>query len=140
MNDDMYRGQKGRHILEKIDFSSSWLDDAHQYAYGMLEKREIAFPTVSMEGDSSDSKYTDYKNIVQMINQIISIEPSETKTGRTHYDLPKTGGGFVRHKDLYSAWLMLCYVSYTMTKKLLGPVRKMPFMGIITPRGSYNMW
>jgi hypothetical protein len=145
MDDESYRGQKGRHILQKIDFSPTWLDDAHQYAYGMLQKREIAFPTISMEGDSSDkalnAKHTDYQTIVQMMNQIISIEPSETRTGRTHYDLPKTGGGFVRHKDLYSAWLMLCFVTYTMTKKLLGPVKRMPLMGIITPRGgSYGMW
>jgi hypothetical protein len=144
-----YRGLRGRHILKVVDFNSMWIEGAHNKAYNLLQRRQISFPNSKLEsteksgekGNKELERYRDvHLTIEKMINQIISIQPSETRTGRIHFDLPDKGSAFEKHKDLYSAWLIACDMGYDFIQSSIMPVRKMPLMGIITPRGSYGMW
>jgi len=145
-----YRGLRGNHILKGVDFNSMWIEGAHNKAYNLLQRRQISFPNSRLDttektgkkGDEELEKLRDiHLTIEKMINQIISIQPSETKTGRIHFDLPDKGAAFEKHKDLYSAWLIACDMAYDFIQSSIMPVRKMPLMGIITPRGSYgNIW
>jgi len=138
MDDETYRGLKGRHILKLVDFSSSWIDNAHHGAYNMLQRRQILFPNAILDGSNSSSildiYHSNNQTVERMISQILSIEPSETRTGKMHYDLPDSGGQFEKHKDLYSAWLIGCDRIYEKLQRGRIPVRTMPLLGIITPR------
>lgn len=149
MENPNYRGLRGRHILQIVDFSSLWIEGAHNKAYNLLQRRQISFPSSRLEstdkkgasGDMELERYRDiHLTIEKMINQIISIQPSETKTGRIHFDLPDKGVAFEKHKDLYSAWLIGCDMAYDMIQLSVMPTRRMPLMGILTPRGGYAMW
>jgi len=137
-DDERYRGMRGRHILQLIDFSPTWIENANHNANFLLERRKVAFPKRPMEGASSSSKLDELdrnvKIVEQLIMQLISIQISETRTGKAHFDLPETGGGFVKHKDLYSAFIMACDLVYNKIQSSLLPTVNMPLLGIITPR------
>jgi hypothetical protein len=137
MNDERYRGLRGRHILRIVDFTSNWIEEAHHKAYNLLQRRQIVFPKVPLEGGRSvDSRHRIYKTIEEMIIQILSVEPSETRTGKLHFGLPRTGGGFVQHKDLYSAFIIGCDMVYDMVQQHMIPTRKIPLIGVIRSRGE----
>jgi hypothetical protein len=144
-----YRGLRGRHILKVVDFNSMWIEGAHNKAYNLLQRKQISFPNSRLDstekkgekGNQELERLRDiHLTIEKMINQIISIQPSETRTGRLHFDLPDKGAAFDKHKDLYSAWLIACDMAYDYIQSSIMPVRKMPLIGIITPRGLYSTW
>jgi hypothetical protein len=137
MEDPQYRGLRGRHIVKLVDFSSSWIEDAHHHAANLLERRKMCFPNPYMSGAPSrelDTLSSISDTIEQMIIQILNIQVSETKTGKSHFDLPDSGGEFTKHKDLYSAWLIGADITYNMLQREAVPTFRMPLLGIITNR------
>jgi hypothetical protein len=143
MDDDNYKGVRGKHIVKLIDFSSGWLEQANNDAYNMLQRRQMCFPSPYMGSETKDTKEREQtdNNVEKMIAQILSIEPSETRlAGKIRFDLPETGGTFVRHKDLYSAWLIGSHLAYTKLREEAIPSKKMPLLGIVTPRYRDNRW
>jgi hypothetical protein len=144
MDNENYRGLKGNHILKIVDFNTVWIEGAHNKAYNLLQRRQVCFPVANIEGGGKDEDQQKFKEVLRtierMISQILSIQPSETRTGRIHFDLPDKGGGYEKHKDLYSAWLIGCDIGYDMVQSYVMPVRRMPLLGIITPRGGYGMY
>jgi hypothetical protein len=139
MFEEKYRGMRGKHIVRLIDFSSSWLEQANNDAYSMLQRRQMCFPSpdIGSETKESATKDTVQSTVEKLIAQILSIEPSQTKlAGKIRFDLPESGGGFVQHKDLYSAWLISSHMTYLRLKSEAIPTKRMPMMGIIIPRTS----
>lgn len=134
IEDERYKGLKGRHIVKLQEPSSSWIEDAHHNVYNMLQKRQMSFPRKRL--DSSEGEYDNevHKTIELMVSQILSITLSETRTGRLHFDLPETGGGFQQHKDLYSAFIIGGDICYQLLQKEMIPQHRMPLLGLVTPR------
>jgi hypothetical protein len=94
-------------------------------------------PDIGSETKESATKDTVQSTVEKLIAQILSIEPSQTKlAGKIRFDLPESGGGFVQHKDLYSAWLISSHMTYLKLKTEAIPTKRMPMMGIIIPRVS----
>ena len=143
-DDDRYRGVDGRRILKLVDFQTNWIEGANHNAKFLLEKANIVFPGHSLEGATTDKKLEEmgrYSRILeQLIMQLISIQVSETRTGKAHFDLPETGGGFVKHKDLYSAFLIACDMYYNMVQAQLTPPRSMPLLGLVIPMDRSGQW
>jgi hypothetical protein len=139
MDAEKYRGMSGEHKLKLVDFSSSWLGQANNDAYNMLERRQICFPDKRLGVATKDSGAIDnvHDTMERMIAQLLSIEPTETRlAGKIRFDLPDSGGGFEKHKDLYSAWLIGSHLIYQKLMAEAIPVRKLPFMGIVVPRAD----
>jgi hypothetical protein len=137
MDDEKYRGMRGKHIIKLIDFTSGWIEQANNDAYNMLQRRQMCFPTPYMGIETKESAKQDevQQTIEKMISQLLSIEPTETRlAGKIRFDLPDSGGGFEKHKDLYSAWLIGSHLIYSKLMEGALPTRKMPLLGIITPR------
>jgi len=146
MEEEKYRGLRGQHILKVVNFNSSWIEEVHNRAYNLLQRRQMAFPALSIEGGITDNQQGLFKSIYdtveRMKTQILSIEPSQTRLGgRLKFDLPEEGGGLDQHKDLYSAWLIVCDIIYQFLERKNVAQFRMPQIGIITPRrGRYGMW
>jgi hypothetical protein len=137
MDEEKYRGMRGKHIVKLIDFTSAWIEQANNDAYNMLQRRQMCFPSPNMGAETKESKIQDEVSmtIEKMISQLLSIEPSETRlAGKIRFDLPESGGGFEQHKDLYSAWLIGSHLIYTKLMEGALPTKRMPLLGIITPR------
>jgi hypothetical protein len=143
MDNEAYRGLKGQHILKIVDFNSFWIEEAHNKAYNLLQRRQMSFPVARMDASANNEDEKEYKDvhktIERMISQILSIQPTETRTGRIHFDLPEKGGGYEKHKDLYSAWLIGCDLAYDMLQSYIMPTQRVPLLGVITPRGGFVM-
>ena len=137
MNEEKYRGLRGRHIVRLLDFSSSWIEQANNDAYNMLQRRQMCFPSPHIGAETKESKIRDdvQKNIERMISQLLSIEPSQTRlAGKIRFDLPETGGGFEQHKDLYSAWLIASHLIYQHLMAVAIPQKRMVQLGLVIAR------
>lgn len=143
MDEEKYRGMRGRHIVKLVDFTSGWIEQANNDAYNMLQRRQMCFPTPPLGADTKGSEERDkvQSTIEKMITQLLQIEPTETRlSGRIRFDLPETGGGFEQHKDLYSAWLISSHLIYTKLMEEAIPQKKMPLLGIVVPRAGSTPW
>lgn len=144
MDEEKFKGMKGRHIVKLIDFSSSWLEEANNDAYNMLQRRQMCFPTKPLGAETKETADRDniHNMVEKLIHQLLSIEPQETRlAGRIRFDLPESGGGFERHKDLYSAWLISTHLVYGKLMSEAIPTRKMPLLGVVVPRADkYTPW
>jgi len=140
MEDEAFWRLKGRHILRKINFSSDWINSANHRALNMLERRKIVFPRAPIEGGSDlevKRRHESYTNCETMIKQILNIKTKQTPSGLLKFDLPDTGGGFVKHKDLYSAFLLACNLAYDLEESGLRKKSPMLHTGLIIPVGSW---
>jgi hypothetical protein len=143
--DDRYKGVRGNRILTLIDFSTNWIENANHNAKFLLERKNVVFPAKPIDGAKTESGLLELDRqsqiIKQLIMQLISIRVSETRTGKAHFDLPETGGGFVKHKDLYSAFLIACDSYYNIVQSHLTPTLSMPLLGLVIPiESSGQLW
>ena len=125
---------KGRHVLRKIDFSPNWINDANHRALNLLERKRVVFPSTPIEGGmNTDKLHKAHKNVEEMIIQILNITPTETRTGKIHFDLPDSGGGYVKRKDMYSTFIMACNLAYEIEEESLRPRRSIMHGGFTVP-------
>jgi hypothetical protein len=138
MENDEYRGLTGRHIVKLTDFNSTWIEAAHHNVLNLLHRRQLSFPAQRLDEHEGENDMNTHAVIQKMINQILSIQVSETKLGRRpHFDLPETGGAFEQHKDLYSAFLIAGDIVYNLLQVGAMPQRRMVQTGIVTPRHKF---
>ena len=138
MEDESMWKLKGRHILRKINFSSGWINDANHRALNLLERQRVVFPRAPIQGgDIIDALTKSYDNCELMITQILNIKQKATQGGLLRFDLPESGGGFVKHKDLYSAFILACNLAYEMEEHGLRKKNPMLHSGLIIPIGNF---
>jgi hypothetical protein len=109
---------RGLHILNMVNFTSSWIADAN---YGMaadIEHQTLLFPHRSLITGNSTTEETEedevWDNIAEEIVETCMIVVSPTKTGVQHFDLPElhvTGIQNTQRKDRYSAILLASYAA-----------------------------
>lgn len=96
--------REGRHILQMINFHTSWIGDANFSTLALFEDHKLKFPeppTLS----NSEIDYTVYEPIRVLKSQLLNIVVSNTASGALHFDTPKKG----QNKDLYSALILVGY-------------------------------
>lgn len=115
-----HRAYSGRHILEMVNFTSSWIAEAN---YGMasdIEHNRLLFPYRSLDVVSPKSDTTEeeiWDEIEEQINETCMIIVTPTKTGVQHFDIPELPASqqstlkTYQRKDRYSALLLACYAA-----------------------------
>lgn len=93
--------KEGRHILEMVNFSPSWIADANFSTLALLEDKRLRFPEPPVSA-LEDSVGATYETITIMKSQMLSIIVTQTASGLLHFDTPKKG----QNKDLYSAIIL----------------------------------
>lgn len=103
----------GRHILEMVNFNSSWISDANFTTKSMFESKTLLFPDtpISTVLDAEASQFT---NTSTLKSQLLSIIVTQTATGILHFDTPAKG----MNKDLYSALILAAQGIREMEKEL----------------------
>lgn len=95
----------GKHILEMIVFSTSWISDANFDTMALLENKRLRFPERPREASKKDRDDKEYEKIDELKKQCLSIIVTSTPTGALHFDTPKKS----QNKDLYSAFILAGY-------------------------------
>ena len=95
---------KGRHILDLITFSTSWIADANYATLSLLEDVKLKFPVLPLDS-TSDIILDEYDLIEKLKKQCLNIVITQTTSGALHFDTPKKG----QNKDLYSALILAGY-------------------------------
>lgn len=100
---------KGLHILEMVNFTSSWIRDANYGLASDIEHRRLLFPYKTKENVSEEHEDI-WEEHEEQLKEICHIVVTSTKTGVEHFDLPETTQGatlkVVQRKDRYSALLL----------------------------------
>lgn len=94
---------KGKHILEMVNFSPSWISDANFSTLSLLEDKRLQFPEPPTS--TIDSEAIAYDRINKLKLQMLNIIVTQTSSGLLHFDTPKKG----QNKDLYSAIILAGY-------------------------------
>lgn len=102
----------GRHILEMVNFSPSWISDANFTTKAMLEDKSLVFPELFV--DASDLIANKYKGIEVLKSQLLSIVVTQTTTGVLHFDTPSKN----MNKDLYSALILAAHGARLVEREL----------------------
>lgn len=102
----------GRHILEMVNFSTTWISDANFTAKAMFEDRSLLFPELSVS--ASDMVAKAYKSVEVLKSQLLSIVVTQTATGILHFDTPSKN----MNKDLYSALILAAYGARALEREL----------------------
>ncbi len=95
---------KGRHILEMVIFTPSWISDANFTAKALLETNSISFPEPPI-GSNKDETAIVFESIEKLKSQMRNIVVTQTGSGVLHFDTPKKH----QNKDLYSALILAAY-------------------------------
>lgn len=99
----------GRHILDVITFSTSWIADANFATLALFEDQHLRFPRIPLDNtDESAQERLEMdalENIEKLKKQCLNIIVTQTKSGALHFDTPKKN----QNKDLYSALILAGY-------------------------------
>jgi len=140
-NDDEHRRFDGRHILDMVNFTPSWIGEANYGLMADIEHKRIQFPyrvknsvDIVDENDTIKGKiFEPWDEIEEQINELCKITMTFTKTGIQHFDLPniptaqQTKISLVQRKDRYSALLLSSYAARSYINQ--GQMTFEPFVG-----------
>lgn len=118
-DDDEAIRYEGRHILEMVNFTPSWIGEANYDLAADIEHHRMLFPnrtsTALLDSDHEDV----WNEIDEQINEMCMIVVTATKTGVQHFDTPEMPGSqqgtlkTYQRKDRYSAILLAAHAART---------------------------
>lgn len=103
MDDETTIGKPGKRILQLINPSTSWINDANFDTLAMFEHKDLRFPMVPLSADPIAEKL--YEEVRVLKSQLLNIIVTQTARGVRHFDTPKKG----QNKDLYSALVLAAW-------------------------------
>jgi hypothetical protein len=103
MDDETTLGNPGKRILQLINPSTSWINDANFDTLAMFEHKDLRFPMVPLSADPIAEKL--YEEVRVLKSQLLNIIVTQTARGVRHFDTPKKG----QNKDLYSALVLAAW-------------------------------
>lgn len=103
MDDEDHKHLTGRRILRMHVPSSKTVAEANYAALNILEQGRLTLPMPPT--DFNEDKEEVYEHIKTMLQQMMAVVVTETKSGQAHFDIPASGSGS-RKKDLYSAFVL----------------------------------
>jgi hypothetical protein len=134
-NED-HRHMKGRHILELVNFNTSWISDANFTTLSLLEDRKLLFPEQPVS--TIDQEAIMYENVTTLKRQMLNIIVTQTGSGLLHFDTPRKG----QNKDLYSAFILAGHGIRIVEKELEGDTE--PILhnrsGVVRGHGPNSSW
>jgi hypothetical protein len=140
-DDDETEFMDGRRILHMINFSPRSISEMNYGSLNLMEKDWLTFPRgpqyfTSVPANQLDDHEKVHSTVESMINQLLSIEVTESKAGVAHFDLPEGGHG-KRKKDLYTAFILGSKLAYDLTlmEEDSGGILQ---LGIVTPLSTTN--
>jgi len=141
-DDEEHMKFDGRHILDMVNFTPSWIGETNYGLAADIEHKRILFPhrvkgdiDIVEEGDNLKTNriFEPWDEIEEQINELCKITMTFTKTGIQHFDLPQipttqqTKISLVQRKDRYSALLLSSYAARTYINE--GQMSFEPFVG-----------
>ena len=103
MDDETTKSTQGKHILQLINPSTAWINDANFDTLALFEHKELIFPTLPLSSDPIAEKL--YEEVRILKSQLLNIIVTQTARGVRHFDTPKKG----QNKDLYSALVLAAW-------------------------------
>ena len=103
MDDETTLGKAGKRILQLVNPSTAWINDANFDTLAMFEHKDLRFPMLPLTADPIAEKL--YEEVRILKSQMLNIIVTQTARGVRHFDTPKKG----QNKDLYSALVLAAW-------------------------------
>jgi len=127
MDDETTLGKPGKRILQLINPSTSWINDANFDTLAMFEHKDLRFPKIPLSSDPIAEKL--YEEVRVLKSQLLNIIVTQTARGVRHFDTPKKG----QNKDLYSALVLAAWGVREMNRELIEEDVVLAAQGMIRP-------
>jgi len=105
-DDEVHQLKSGRFLLTMCNFGTDFIADSNFCCLRLLEHRDLLFPAVPSQEGTSITQAESWEVVNTMLQQMQTIEQTETPTGKIHFDVPKGGGHGKEKKDLYTAFML----------------------------------
>lgn len=118
-DDDEAVRYEGRHILEMVNFTPTWIGEANYDLAADIEHHRMLFPNRTTSAVLDIEHETVWAEIDEQINEMCMIVVTSTKTGVQHFDTPDLPGSqqgtlkSYQRKDRYSAILLAAHAART---------------------------
>jgi hypothetical protein len=103
MDDETTKGRHGKSILQLINPTPAWINDANFDTLAVFEHKDLIFPALPDSADPIAEKL--YEEVRVLKSQLLNIIVTQTARGVRHFDTPKKG----QNKDLYSALVLAAW-------------------------------
>lgn len=117
IDDDETLKFEGLHILDMVNFTSSWLGEANYGLASDIEQQRLIFPYRTTDTSRDEEEEDIWEEIDEQKDEICMITVTSTKTGVQHFDIPELPASQqstikqMRRKDRYSALLLAAYAA-----------------------------
>lgn len=127
MDDETTKSTQGKRILQLINPTPAWINDANFDTLAMFEHKDIRFPALPLSSDPIAEKL--YEEVRVLKSQLLNIIVTQTARGVRHFDTPKKG----QNKDLYSALVLAAWGVREMTREVTEIDIILEAQGLIRP-------
>jgi len=129
MDDETTKGKPGKSILQLINPSTAWINDANFDTLALFDHRELIFPALPLSSDPIAEKL--YEEVRILKSQLLNIIVTQTARGVRHFDTPRKG----QNKDLYSALVLAAWGVKEMYREATEIDIILEAQGLIRPHG-----
>jgi intein/homing endonuclease len=102
IDDDLTKGHSGKRILQMVNPTVQWINDANFDTLALIEHKGIRFPVMPREDKPDPISEKLYEEVKVLKSQMLNIVVTQTARGSRHFDTPTKG----QNKDLYSAIIL----------------------------------
>lgn len=127
MDDDLTKNTIGKRILQLINPTPAWINDANFDTLAMFEHQDLRFPALPLSADHIAEKL--YEEVRVLKSQLLNIVVTQTARGVRHFDTPKKG----QNKDLYSALVLAAWGVREMFREVKEVEIVLEAQGLIRP-------
>ena len=128
MDDETTKGKHGKSILQLVNPTPAWINDANFDTLAMFEHKDLRFPTLPDSADPIAEKL--YEEVRVLKSQLLNIIVTQTARGVRHFDTPKKG----QNKDLYSATILAAWGVREMYREVEEVDIILEAQGLVRPR------
>jgi len=127
MDDDTTKSKKGKRILQLVNPTTAWINDANFDTLAMFEHKDLLFPMIPLSSNPIAEKL--YEEVRVLKSQLLNIIVTQTSRGVRHFDTPKKG----QNKDLYSALVLAAWGVREMFREGIEEDLVLESQGLVRP-------
>jgi len=132
IDDELTKGHSGKRILQMVNPTVQWINDANFDTLALIEHKEIRFPVMPREDKPDPIAEKLYEEVKVLKSQMLNIVVTQTARGSRHFDTPTKG----QNKDLYSAMILAGWGVREMKRQSMEQAQVLHSQGLVRQHGK----
>jgi len=130
VDDEVTKSKAGKRILQLVNPTPAWINDANFDTLALLEHKDLRFPALPLSSDPIAEKL--YEEVRILKSQLLNIIVTQTARGVRHFDTPRKN----QNKDLYSALVLAAWGVREIYRDSLEEELVLTAQGLVRPHAT----